>query len=99
MFALSLWAVLRSIGADSLHPLADLPLFLATVTIAVVAGFLSFLPGGLVVRDALVLELLTPHCGETHALVAAVLLRIVWLISEVFICGILYLVALSRRRG
>jgi glycosyltransferase 2 family protein len=96
MFGLSLWAVLQAIGYDA-HPIAELPLVVSTVTIAVVAGFLSFLPGGLVVRDALVLELLAPHCGESHALVAAVLLRVVWLVSEVLVCGILYVGVLRSR--
>jgi uncharacterized membrane protein YbhN (UPF0104 family) len=90
LLGLSLWAALRAIGIDDLEPLADLPLFVGAVSLAVVGGFVSLLPGGLVVRDALLMQILAPVCGEANALVAAVLLRIVWLVSEVVACGILY---------
>jgi uncharacterized membrane protein YbhN (UPF0104 family) len=90
MFGLSLWANLRAIGFDWIDPLADLPLLVGCVSLAVVAGFLSLLPGGLLVRDALVMQLLAPACGEAGALVAALLLRLTWLVSELAICGILY---------
>ncbi len=58
---------------------------------AVVAGFLSFIPAGAVVREAVLLELLAPQLGEANALVAAVLLRVVWLVSELVVSGILYM--------
>ena len=90
LLGLSLWATLRAIGVDQLEPLGDLPRLVAAVAMAVVAGFLSMLPGGLVVRDALLMQLLAPVCGEANALVAAVLLRLVWLVTEVAACGILY---------
>jgi glycosyltransferase 2 family protein len=95
MWGLSLWATLRSIGAGGLDPIRDLPLMMAAVSLAVVGGFVSLLPGGLVVRDALLLALLSPACGPANALLAAALLRLVWLVSELGICGILELV----RRG
>jgi len=85
----SLWAALRAIGVEQLHPLADLPLLVVAVSIAVVAGFLSLLPGGILVRDALVMQLLAPICGDANALVAAVMLRLVWLVSEIGFYGIL----------
>lgn len=88
--ALSLWATLRAIGVDELGPLTDLPLLITAVAFAVVAGFLSQLPAGLGVRDALLMQLLVPVCGEANALVVAVLMRLVWLVSEVIVCGILY---------
>jgi hypothetical protein len=90
LLGLSLWATLRAIGVDSLLPIADLPYLIGTVSLAVVAGFLSLLPGGVIVRDALLLQLLSPACGEANALFAALLLRVVWLVSELAICGILY---------
>jgi glycosyltransferase 2 family protein len=91
LWGLSLWAVLHSIGANIVDPIHDLPLMVAAVSLAVVGGFVSLLPGGLVVRDALLLELLSPSCGPASALLAAVLLRLVWLVSELCICGILEL--------
>lgn len=93
---LSLWALVRSLGVPLELP-ADLPLMVATISLAVVAGFLSLLPSGIVVRDAILLQLLASTCGDADALVAAVLLRLVWLVSEIGICAILYLG--SRREG
>jgi glycosyltransferase 2 family protein len=91
LFATSLWATLRSIGVDSIQLVANMPTLITAVAFAVVAGFLSMLPGGLVVRDAVLMQLLAPVCGEANALVAAVLMRLVWLVSEVVACGILYI--------
>jgi hypothetical protein len=95
LWGLSLWATMRAIGAGALDPVRDLPLMMTAVSLAVVGGFVSLLPGGLLVRDALLLELLSPACGPANALLAAALLRLVWLVSELGICGILELV----RRG
>jgi glycosyltransferase 2 family protein len=95
--ALSLWATLRAIGVDTISPLNDLPRLIAAVAFAVVAGFLSQLPAGLGVRDALLMQLLVPVCGDANALVAAVLMRLVWLVSEVVVCGILYVGAARKQ--
>lgn len=97
LLAGSLWATLRGIGVQELHPTVDLPLLVAAVTLPVVAGFVSMLPGGLIVRDALVMQLLAPICGEADSLVAAVLWRLVSLLSELAVCGILDIVKRSRR--
>jgi glycosyltransferase 2 family protein len=96
LLGLSLWTVLRSIGVEEIAPIADLPLLVAAVAFAVVAGFASMLPGGLVVRDALLMQLLTPSCGAANALVAAVLMRLTWLVSELSVCVILYTAAKLR---
>jgi uncharacterized membrane protein YbhN (UPF0104 family) len=90
---LSLWATLRAIGVAELSPMHDLPRLVAAVALAVVAGFVSMLPGGLGVRDLALVELLSESCGPTNALVAAVLLRLVWLVSESTACVILYIAA------
>jgi uncharacterized membrane protein YbhN (UPF0104 family) len=97
LLALSLWATLRAIGVDQLSPVADLPRLVAAVAFSVVAGFLSQLPAGLGVRDAVLMQLLVPSCGEANSLVAAVVMRLVWLLSEVIACGILYIGAPSPR--
>jgi uncharacterized membrane protein YbhN (UPF0104 family) len=89
--AMSLWATLRAIGVDDVSATGDLPALLAAVSFAVVAGFLSQIPAGLGVRDALLMQLLVPVCGQTNALVAAVLMRLIWLMSELAACGILYI--------
>jgi uncharacterized membrane protein YbhN (UPF0104 family) len=100
LLGLSLWATLRGIGVEQVHVLGrDLASLVAAVAFAVVAGFLSMLPGGLVVRDAVLMQLLAPLCGKANALVAAVLLRLVWLVTELLVCGILYLVARRLRHS
>jgi uncharacterized membrane protein YbhN (UPF0104 family) len=95
---LSLWALLRSIGV-SLDLVADLPLLVAAISLAVVAGFLSLLPSGIIVRDAILLQLLASRCGDADALLAAVLLRLVWLVSEIGICAILYVGVKGKALG
>jgi uncharacterized membrane protein YbhN (UPF0104 family) len=97
LWGLSLWATLRAIGADALKPMLNLPLLVAAVALSVVAGFVSMLPGGLVVRDALLLELLSPTCGAADALLAVALFRLVWLVSELGLCGILEMWRRSAR--
>jgi uncharacterized membrane protein YbhN (UPF0104 family) len=90
LLGLSLGATLRAIGVTELNPVAQLPILVAAVTFAVVSGFASMLPGGLGVRDLLLMQLLAPHFGDANALVAAVLMRLVWLVSELCVCVILY---------
>jgi len=90
---LSLWATLRSLGLEQFRPLDDMPLLVAASSLAVVAGFLSLMPGGLLVRDAVLMQLLAPICGDADALVATILLRLVWLATEAVMCGILEVAA------
>jgi uncharacterized membrane protein YbhN (UPF0104 family) len=95
---LSLWAVLRSMGLAEADLTAEWPRYTASVSLAMVAGFLSLIPGGAVVREAILAALMVPHLGEiapsvsaeAAALVSAVLLRLVWLGSEVLISGLLF---------
>ncbi len=89
----SLAATLRAIGIDTVEPLSDLPMLVAAVAMAVVAGFVSMLPGGLGVRDLALVQILSETCGPADALVAAVMMRLVWLMSEVAVCVILYIAA------
>ncbi|MHB8953331.1 MAG: lysylphosphatidylglycerol synthase transmembrane domain-containing protein [Pirellulaceae bacterium] len=101
---LSLWATLRSIpnpgwpNPDWVESLRDLPLLSATVGLAMVAGFLSLIPGGLGVRDWILMTLLAPTYGARTAIVSAVLLRFVWLLSELVVSAILYVDVLRVRR-
>jgi hypothetical protein len=87
----SLWATLAAVGYDSPLGFADqLAICVAAAAIATVAGFISFLPGGLGVREAALFELLIPWFGADAALVSTVLSRLVWLVAELLISGILY---------
>lgn len=88
---LSLWATMKSMGPEFKTPaLSDLPLLTAAVALAMVAGFLSLLPGGIGVRELVVIPLLEPLFGPVAAIVSAVLLRITWLAAEVIFAGALY---------
>jgi hypothetical protein len=88
----SLWATLKAMGAGGGDFLPSLALDSAIVALATVAGFVSFLPGGAIVREAVLAQLLVPQVGEASALGAAVVLRLVWVVAESAISGILYFV-------
>ena len=90
ILGLSFWATLRALGAADGNPFEQLHLYTAAVTLATVAGFVSFVPGGAVVREAVLTELMVPYLGGAVALVSAILLRLVWLVAELVISGILY---------
>lgn len=93
LIGLSLWAARAAIGLHSTHFLADWARFTAAVALATVAGFLSFIPAGFGVRDAVLMQVLamgTSDDAAATALVSAVLLRLVWLVAEGLISGILY---------
>ena len=103
LLGLSLWATLRAL------PLVDGRLatgvsthllLMAAVSLAVVAGFLSLLPGGIGVREWVLMPLLAVQMqlGELVAVVAAISLRLAWLLSEVIVSVILYLVVSNRSK-
>ncbi|MCS7303674.1 MAG: flippase-like domain-containing protein [Thermoguttaceae bacterium] len=91
VLGLSLGCCLQGMGvqAHGDHP-NQWALWTATVALAVVAGFVSLVPGGLMVREAVLLSLLAPQVGKAAALASAVLLRLVWLVAELAISAILY---------
>jgi uncharacterized membrane protein YbhN (UPF0104 family) len=98
---LSLWAVLRGMGAADANPIRLWHLYVAGVSLAMVAGFLSLVPGGAVVREAVLAELMVPRLGSVVAVVGALLLRLVWLFSELTISLLLWMTTWrgSKRRG
>ncbi|MDA1052427.1 MAG: lysylphosphatidylglycerol synthase transmembrane domain-containing protein [Planctomycetota bacterium] len=97
-FGLSLWATAQAIpGAATIPTLNDLPLLTAAVALALVAGFLSLLPGGIGVRELVVIPLLQPQFGPVVAIISAVLLRVSWLAAELLFAGILYFAVRPQR--
>jgi glycosyltransferase 2 family protein len=99
ILGLSYWAVLRGLGAASENPLGELHLYTASVALATVVGFISLVPSGAVVREAALTQatrLMLPQVGDTIALVAAVLLRLVWLAGELAVLGVLSLRRLRK---
>jgi uncharacterized membrane protein YbhN (UPF0104 family) len=95
---LSLWATLRAMGAATDNPLTDLSLHTSAVALGIVAGFVSQIPGGLVVREWVSGELLQPVYGPSVALVSTIIFRLVLLVSELVISIILYLAGWRRLR-
>jgi len=101
---LAYWATLRGIGLAQLDAIAELPRYTAAIALATVAGFAAiFLPAGVGVREAALVELTIPYLrgfapqAELVAWVSAVLIRLVSVVSELVISGILYLIGLPRR--
>jgi hypothetical protein len=95
IYGASLWATLRAmpdVAVDAGH----WPLVTACVALAVVAGFVSMLPGGVGVRELVVMTLLAPAFGQVAAILSAVLLRLVWLVSEALVSIILYPMGRAR---
>lgn len=86
---LSLWMVLRGLP-DNDVALSDYPLTLAVVTLATVAGFVSLLPGGIGVRELVMIPFLGARFGPVTAVVGAVVIRVVWLSAELLSSAIIY---------
>lgn len=99
LLGFSLWATLCAIPIDP--PVGSLPetwlRLTATVCLAIVAGFLSLLPGGIGVRELVLDELMVGPFGQVAAIVSAVLLRLIWLMTELIISGILYVWIKNKR--
>ena len=91
LMAASLYFVLQALP-DPRPAWEHFPLVLAGVSLAVVCGFLSLIPGGLGVRELVMLPILGPIVGPVSAIVAVVLLRLVWLVAELACAAVLRLI-------
>lgn len=91
---MSLWLVIDSLPGTETQ-LIHFPIVLAAVTLATVGGFVSLLPGGLGVRELVMIPLLGSQFGAANAVIAAILVRFVWLTAEFVSSGIIYLVSRS----
>jgi len=93
LLGLSQLAVVRSFdpaGAASLITLGLTPVVIASVALATVAGFIvAVLPGGLGVREGVLMSVLAPAVGSDGAVVAALVLRLVWVAAELVAAAIL----------
>jgi len=94
LLGLSQLAVIRSfdpVGADSVFALGLAPVVIASVALATVAGFVvAVLPGGLGVREGVLMSALAPALGKDHAVVAALSLRLVWVAAELVAAAIFF---------
>lgn len=99
LMGLSLWATARAAGFHSRYGLLEEVAFCtASVAMSVVLGFLSFLPGGVGVRELALLELLTPMYQADGALIVSIVSRLVWVVAELMLAGVLYLSIVRGRK-
>ena len=98
ILGLSFWAALRGVGLAESNPVGQFAVYVAAVSLATVAGFVSMLPGGAVVREAVLTELTAPCLGAGAALIGALLLRLVWLAAELLISAVLYPYGVGREK-
>lgn len=92
VLGLSLMATLRAMpdARAAGVTFADWPLATACYALALLAGFLSMLPGGLGAREYVLMALLAQPFGEGTALVSAVLVRLMTLAAEAAFAAVLY---------
>jgi uncharacterized membrane protein YbhN (UPF0104 family) len=86
LLGLSQFAVVSAFdpeGARSLALAGLVPVVIASVALATVAGFVvAVLPGGLGVREGVLMSALAPVLGADGSVVAALVLRLVWVAAE-----------------
>jgi len=100
---LAYWATLRGVGLSEIEGLAELPRYTAAVALAVVAGFVFiFIPAGLGVRELALARLMAPYLAaitskaELAALASAGVFRLVSVVSELGISGIVYVAGIRK---
>ncbi len=80
---LAVIASLRGLDGEATLSLALAALAIGGVAFATVAGFVvAVLPGGLGLREGVLMSLLTPAIGAERSVVAALVLRLVWVAAE-----------------
>jgi uncharacterized membrane protein YbhN (UPF0104 family) len=86
LLGLSQIAVVRAFepaGASGQIALTLAPVVVASVALATVAGFVvAVLPGGLGVREGVLMSTLAPALGSDRAVIASLVLRLVWVVAE-----------------
>jgi uncharacterized membrane protein YbhN (UPF0104 family) len=94
LLGLSQLAVVRAVSPLGPADAARLaPLAIGGVAIATVAGFVvAVLPGGLGVREGVLMAALGPVVGDGVAVASAILLRLVWIAAELAAGGVLVMI-------
>ena len=89
LLGMSQVAVVRAIAPAGVAP-GLWPVVTAGVALATLAGFLvAVMPGGLGVREGVLMAILAPAVGADTAVVSALALRLTWVAAEVFAGAIL----------
>jgi uncharacterized membrane protein YbhN (UPF0104 family) len=91
------WSTFRAMGLPSGQILTELPRFIAAASLAIVVGFVAiFAPGGIGVREAVLVKVMIPYLrqyiaqAEVVAWGASLLFRVVSVVSELAISAMLY---------
>ena len=92
LLGLSQLAVVRAVAPAGVA-LRLWPAVIAGVALATVAGFaVAVLPGGLGVREGVLMTVLAPALGADTAVIAALALRLTWVLGELLAAGAFALV-------
>jgi len=98
LHGLSLGCILKGVGIETFH-YADCLIWTGTVSLATAVGFAAvFAPGGAGIREGILIAILSQQQGVqgTQAVAVAFLLRIVWLLTELSVAAVLYLLGKNR---
>lgn len=84
LIAIAFWCVVQATPGvgDSTAGFLGFATTSATIALAMIAGFLSMIPGGAGVREVVILGVLAPVTGAGPAMVAAILARLLFLLLE-----------------
>jgi hypothetical protein len=106
LMGMAYWATLRALGFSEVALVPAMPRFTAAVALATAAGFIAVVvPAGVGVREAALVKIIIPYLRgvtrqpELVAWAAALLLRLVSVVSELGISSILYAAGMSRRKA
>lgn len=103
LLGLSQLAVIRSFdpaGAAGVAAAGLAPVVIASVALATVAGFVvAVLPGGIGVREGVLMSARGPVLGNDPAVVAAISLRLVWVAAELVAAAVFFPWSGSGRRS
>lgn len=101
LHALSLGFVVQSVSNNPFD-LTRFPVWMAASTLSIVGGFVVLVaPGGLGVREGLLIEILKeqPQIGAMTAIVVAALLRATWFLTELVAASVAFVTTGSRFRS
>ena len=88
---LALGLTIAAVTGGKNFDLRDWPLWTMVTALSMVVGFLAVVaPGGLAIREAVIMELLASTIGSPQAVMAALLLRVAGLAGEILTAGVLY---------
>jgi uncharacterized membrane protein YbhN (UPF0104 family) len=94
LLGISQWAVVRAFdgaGAERLLALGLGTVVVAAVALATLIGFVvAVLPGGLGVREGVLMSVLAPALGDGASVIAALVLRLVWVVAELAVGAMLF---------